>query len=47
MLKSREYVFHYFIIIFPWKRAWQTGGFVPNLVEIGPAVLEKKIFKFR
>ena len=23
------------------------GCFVPNLVEIGPAVLEKKIFKFR
>ena len=24
MLKSREYVFRYFIIIFPWKRAWQN-----------------------
>ena len=23
------------------------GCFVPSLVEIGPAVLEKKIFKFR
>ena len=45
MLKSREYVFRFFIIIFTWKRAWQTGGFVPSLVEIGPVVLEKKIFK--
>ena len=44
--------FRYFLIIFPWKRVEQTwipitqGYFVPSLVEIGPVVLKKKIFKF-
>ena len=43
--------FHYFITIFPWKRAgpfiWSTwipfthGCFVPSLVEIGSVVLQK------
>ena len=47
--------FRYFLIISPWKRAgpsfeqtWipiSQGCFVPSLVEIGPVVLEKKIFK--
>ena len=49
--------FHYFVIISPWKRAgsfiWTNLNpftqrcFEPSLVEIGPVVLEKKIFKFR
>ena len=33
-----------------FKQTWipfTKGCFLPNLVEIGPAVLEKKIFKFR
>ena len=42
--------FHYFVIIYPWKRAgpfiwinFTQGCFVPSLVEIGPVVLEKKM----
>ena len=45
--------FCYFVIISPWKRAGPSfeqnwipstqGCFVPNLVQIGPVVLEKKI----
>ena len=48
--------FHYFVIISPSKRVgpsfeqtwipFTQGCFVPSLVEIGPVVLEKKIFKF-
>ena len=47
--------FHYFVIISLWKgqgplfkQTWITiqGGFVSSLVEFGPVVLEKKIFKF-
>ena len=48
--------FCYFVIISPWKRAGPSfeqiwipviqGCIVPSLVEIGPLVLEKKIFKF-
>ena len=48
--------FPYFIIISPWKRAWpfiwtNLNPHHPrmpclSLVEIGPVVLEKKIFKF-
>ena len=47
--------FRYFIIISPWERAGPSfdqiwipitqGCFVPSLVEIGPVVLKKKIFK--
>ena len=47
--------FHYFIIISPWKRVgpfiWTNlnplhpGILCASLVEIGPVVLEKKIFK--
>ena len=48
--------FHYFVIIYPWKRAgsfiWKKlrilfnqGCFVPSLVKIGPVVLEKNILK--
>ena len=46
-------VFHYFIIISPWKKVgpftWKNyipitqGYFVSSLVEIGPVVLEKKM----
>ena len=49
--------YRYFVIISPWKRAvpliWKIwipitqGCFVPSLVEMGPVVLEKKIFKVR
>ena len=44
--------FRYFLIIFPWKGMlafiWTNlNPFYPRLVEIGPGVLEKKIFKFR
>ena len=47
--------FCYFVIICPWKRAWlffyhtwilfSQGCFEPRLLEIGPVVLDKKIFK--
>ena len=48
--------FCYFVITSPWKRTWSfiwinwipftQGWLLPSLVEIGPVVLEKKIFKF-
>ena len=50
--------FRYFVIIFPWKRVgpfiWTNfntfefteESFVPSLFEIGPMVLEEKIFSF-
>ena len=39
--------FRYFVIISPWKKAvpFSQGWFVPSLVDIGQAVLEKKVFK--
>ena len=42
--------FRYFVIICPWKKGgtlhfpFTQGCIVPSLVEIGPEVLEKKIF---
>ena len=49
---------NFFLIISPWKSIWpfiwtnlnplhNQGCFEPSFVEIGPMVLEKKIFKFR
>ena len=48
--------FHYFEIIYPWielgpsfEQIWiliTQEGIVPNLAEISPVVLEKKIFEF-
>ena len=53
--KNLSLYFHYFVIISPSKggkasfvQTWipfTQGYFVPSLVEIGPVVLEKKIFK--
>ena len=47
LLKNFYNVFFYFAIFSPLRRAWPFtwGYFVPSLVEIGPVVLEKKIFK--
>ena len=53
LIKWRKKTFINFIVFFIWKKKpkpwipFTQVCFVPRLFEIGPVVLEKKIFKFR